>query len=214
MRNLIIFCLLLLPNSLFADFPNAIQSVCKMYNHKNEGRGSAVAFREDEKYVWLLTAGHVVKDNPWLYAYFYINGKEQPAVVAKIHKINYNAEDTLANEMLHDIAVMTIEKAWFKKQPIPPVIPIAYENAKKEDVIFSVGCPNMAWPCGFIGHIYNTTENIMSFYPNPEGGRSGSPIFDAKGEHIVGIVLWQTNSGGRGITIKAIEELEVFEREE
>ena len=66
------------------------------------------------------------------------------------------------------------------------------------------GCPAGRWPSGQKGHVLYYHPSRLIVTPNPIGGRSGSGVFDEKGEKIIGIIIWKDGTAVPAAKIKKL----------
>jgi len=84
---------------------------------------------------------------------------------------------------------------------IPKTIPVAPRNytIQPAQTLLSVGCANGTWSTGWKGHALGYRGVDLHFVPPPANGRSGSAIFDATGERIVGLLRARNEDHSEGI---------------
>jgi V8-like Glu-specific endopeptidase len=210
MRTLLIFLILLIPATAKADALNAMQSVCMIHDY-----GSGVAYKEDKTHIYILTAAHVLLDEKLnlraekFWGYFYRNANTSGPFELEIVKYDYNAiVDMTETQVIKDLAILKVKKSLFSEGEQPTIIPLVSKlDVAVNQQILSVGCPGpvpLSYPSMFHGRIRTIKNNGFVFTPNVIGGRSGSAIFDIKGEKIIGIVIWRTTEGGRAISLDGI----------
>jgi hypothetical protein len=160
--------------------------------------GTGTVFRVDQDGVLILTCRHVVGNSRSMQVEFWSHGwQADQAVTGKV----------VARGKRTDSAVIEVPRSALRAlgaNYLPPHVPLASGSLSKGDTILSVGCPNAVWPQLFRGHlvdtrIYSGGAQSLAFVPPPAGGRSGSAIFDATGEHIVGVLHSRDDQNGVGI---------------
>lgn len=212
MKKILAILVLLIPSIAQADVVESMQSVCMIHASKEGDRGTGVAYEESKDYIYILTAGHVITNKkgellPDLYAYFYKNAVPSGPFPMELVKLDYNTTVDMTETLkIRDLAILKIKKELIKKEDIPVVIPLAEKmDIKVDQQILSIGCPGPTTPLSYPSMVHGRIKFIknegFTFSPNVLAGRSGSPVFDIKGEKIVGIVIWSTHFGGRAISI-------------
>jgi V8-like Glu-specific endopeptidase len=194
-----------------ADVVNSMQSVCMIHAAGEGDRGSGVVYEESEDYFYVLTAGHVITKNskllPDLYAYFYKAGEPSGPFLMEMVKLDYNAVVDMTETLtVRDLAILKVKKSLLKKEQYPTVIPLDEKfDIKLNQQILSIGCPGPTIPLRYPSMVHGKIKEIknegFTFTPNVLAGRSGSPVFDIKGDKIIGIVIWTTRNGGRAIAM-------------
>ena len=92
---------------------------------------------------------------------------------------------------------------------LPSAIPLAPRGTavRAGQTLVSVGCANGAWATGWKGHaVPGDADGELRFVPPPANGRSGSPILDAEGSRIVGVLVGAApvdNAEGIGVPVAA-----------
>lgn len=205
MRYLLIIAVLFFStNPVEAKIKDAIESTCKIIIRREipkeqqkpkgpqfkDSGGTGVVFSEDNDYLWILTAGHVVKHLPECKVYFYSGGYQQHPVKGVLHKCLLEEDKGLPSARIRDLAIVKVAKMGIRfKMPKP--IPLAGENEEIPKTILNIGCPNVEWPSARLGHVEHVQDHFIWFSPEPEPGRSGSSILDGEGNKIYGIVIWR-----------------------
>jgi hypothetical protein len=96
-----------------------------------------------------------------------------------------------------DIAIVQVRKSDMLGYE-PTVIPLAEEGDKVSfERLYSFGCAAGSWLTNFEGHAIDRNQSsgdVIHFVLMPAGGRSGSPIFDYRGEKIIGLIAWRSSS--------------------
>lgn len=174
-----------------ASIPDAIQATCRILDGEG-GVGTGCVFSVQRGYVWVQTNAHVVENLPTVYCEFFREGRQSKPLAGRVYaRVNNNEVDA---------AIVAIPEVAFAGMT-PKPIPIAPQNyvAKQGDVIVSVGCPNAHWPSAFAGHILGYRGTDMIFEPSPDKGRSGSAIFDANGDKIIGLLFARNRERTYGV---------------
>jgi len=214
---LVLLSLLLLPNFCHASMTDCLEATCLIMKKveaevevdviqkdgsvKKEKRkgfqlrvGTGVIFHDDEKHVYILTAGHVVSGRIGdLYTLFFKTGKPSSMMKPQVLFEKYR------KNTIEDVAILSLEKKAFGDYPIPKSIPISNEHVKPNQRLISAGCPSGNWPNAFIGSATMVGHAGFRFIPRPTKGRSGSGIFDDAGTKILGVLILQ--GPGDGIAI-------------
>ena len=170
-----------------ASIRDVIQTTC----HVN--RATGVVFSQDEENYLILTAAHVIVDK---------DGNEEPVTVQFSHtgRLSPVINGTLVwkeyvKQTTTDLAVVKVAKKDLGRYPPPKIIPLD-RNARIRlgDVVVTCGCPHSQWPTALIGHVKSTSADKFKIVPQLLPGRSGSGVFDEKGEKLLGIVIWQSGT--------------------
>jgi hypothetical protein len=183
-----------------ASVVEAIEATCQINQCYSDGKvrsgGTGTIFHQDDEKVFIMTAAHVLNgEHSYLVVYFYGTGQAS-------HGMRATVEHKAYGQGGKDIAIISIKKKSFNDHPIPKSIPIA----KKGTItvggqrLLSNGCPKLNWPSAWMGHFVKDLGDTFWFKPRPIPGRSGSAIFDDKGEHIIGIII-QYRSDGNGVAV-------------
>jgi len=177
--------------AVFGQSAEASLADCHDATCRMTSGGTGVAFRNDGRYVYVLTNAHVVDTPP--------GRKTQPG--GKIGMIFWRAGHEAAHSVVGvvlggyrnqevDAAMIAVPVQSFFGQP-PATIPLAPRNRvlKSGETIYTVGSPYNKWIRGIRGHAIGYSSYRLKFRPPPEKGQSGSAIFDADGEQIVGLLF-------------------------
>lgn len=191
-----------------AAMSDAMQAVCKIVRPvagQNIG-GTGFVFREDEKCLWIMTAAHVLGGYRTCQVRFYVGGEESLPVWGAVVQVSYNrAHATNQLVGIRDLAIIKVARSSVAYlEPAVARLASPQTLVNHLDTIFSVGCPDMRWPSAWLGQVYGEASDTFLFGPNPIPGRSGSPIFDKDGEHVIGVIIWYGNATGRAISISGI----------
>jgi hypothetical protein len=168
-----------------------IDATCRI-TAPDGGRGTGCAFERSQGTVFVLTAAHVVGTADRAQCEFWRAGHQsQPLAGAVVLRV--------LNDRV-DAAVIAIAESQFGGL-LPPTIPLATRDyvVRPGETLCSVGCAGGAWSTGWRGHALGDVDGDLHFLPPPAMGRSGSALFDAEGQRIVGIVRARTLDNGQGI---------------
>ena len=163
--------------------------------------GTGCVYAKHEGYFFAITNAHVVGSKQTVYCQFWKDGHESKPLPARVVRRVSTETPTC------DLAVLAIEESAFGGYP-PKVIPLAPPNRvmQKGETVTSAGCAKGAWATSWKGHVIGYSEDRLLFLPPPAGGRSGSAVFDAEGEQIVGLLFARAggNSHGLACSVRAI----------
>lgn len=206
--GMLVMCVALPARASLAD---AMQCVCKIMpadDHSSRVGGSGFVFRDDEIDYWILTAGHVLGNSRKCDVYFYVDGEESLPIHGRVAEVNYNRSQETGNSRLRDLGIVKVRKSLLKGQPAPKVARLAPPGTvlRSYDAIFSVGCADLNWPTAWLGKVQAPAGESFHFAPKPAKGRSGSPIFDKDGQHVIGVIVWLETYSGRAISVNGIYE--------
>ncbi|MBN2579124.1 MAG: trypsin-like peptidase domain-containing protein [Pirellulales bacterium] len=156
------------------------------------GVGSGCVFLKAGGGVYVLTAAHVVEGTNRCSCEFWHSGHLSRPIEASVTQ----------RDPRNDTAILALRESDFQGYP-PLAIPIAPHGlgVRPGDQIISVGCANGSWSTAWSGHCLGFVKDRIAFMPAPAQGRSGSALFDAGGQYIVGMVNARTADGtmeGRG----------------
>ncbi len=150
--------------------------------------GTGVVFEQNQKHIYILTNAHVVDTTHNASCTFWCGGHESLPIAGQVI-LNTAAQGV-------DAAVIAVSTSNFETLPL--CIPIAPQDTllTEGQTIASAGCAKGSWPTLFRGHVIGATEaGEIRFSPAPMEGRSGSPLTDANGVKVVGLVRARTDSG-------------------
>jgi hypothetical protein len=159
--------------------------------------GSGTCVKEDDKYFYILTNGHVVENYKTVTVEFFKAGYKARGIRGEVIWQRY-AEKTDV-----DFAIIRVNKSDFGKYP-PRVIPLAPKGYRivSGNYIAAVGCPSARWAQAWEGHVLSIYSDRIIFTPPPIGGQSGSGIVvmikgkDNKWYTRIGAVLtWRIEEG-------------------
>lgn len=167
--------------------------------------GTGVAIREDNHFIYVITAGHVVGTKKSIDVYFSRNDKISEAIKAQVLWNRFNVEFTE-----QDLCMLRIAKKDFGHFPLPDVIPLAKENTKiaRKEPIISVGYPRGFTPSNWTGVTVAHLDDLIPFVPGPSKGQSGAAICDVDGKHVLGIIVRRYETIGVAISGDKIWEIE------
>ncbi|NQU22625.1 MAG: trypsin-like peptidase domain-containing protein [Candidatus Nealsonbacteria bacterium] len=183
-----------------ASLEDCIDATCRI-THDDGGRGTGCVFERSQGYVYVLTAAHVVGDSRQVRCEFWRDGHPSQPLPAAV----------VARSPAADAAVVTLPESLFAGV-LPKVIPVAprgYVIAPGQ-TLTSVGCANGSWSTGWKGHALGYRDRDLHFVPTPANGRSGSAVFDARGEQIVGLLRARTGDDSEGIATSVQMLYKVF----
>ena len=183
-----------------ASLDDCIDATCRI-THDDGGRGTGCVFERSQGYVYVLTAAHVVGDSRQVRCEFWRDGHPSRPLPAEV----------VARSPAADAAVVALPESLFAGV-LPPAIPVAprgYAIAPGQ-TLTSVGCANGSWSTGWKGHALGYQGRDLHFVPTPANGRSGSAVFDARGEQIVGLLRARTGNDSEGIATSVQSLYEVF----
>jgi hypothetical protein len=157
------------------------------------GSGSVIGVSESS--VIVLTNAHVVGTDRGgsCNVQFFRSGFASPLIEGRIVAASYSSATA------RDLALVSVRLADLQGY-VPPVMPLAPQLLRGP--VRSSGCPGCAWPSGWVGHVLRDRGDVVSFLPEPQPGRSGSPLFQVVNGRpfVVGVVTWSASgedSGGR-----------------
>ncbi|HYW77935.1 MAG TPA: trypsin-like peptidase domain-containing protein, partial [Thermoguttaceae bacterium] len=167
-----------------AALSDCIDATCRI-TAPDGGRGTGCVFEISDGRVYVLTNAHVATSTTLRLEFWRDGHQSQPLVGT-----------TLLKSQQADAAVVVVDAGAFD-QMLPSVIPIAAQDylLRPGDTILSVGCAAGSWSTGFKGHSLKYSGGDLYFLPTPANGRSGSAIFDAAGEQIVGLLRARVEDG-------------------
>lgn len=184
-----------IPDSCHAGLPECYRATCRISTGHSYGTG-CVFLKDDQNY-YVLTNAHVAGHEPGgeMLCIFNPDGFER-GVNGKTVWASFSEGTS------RDQAIIAIPVASFTEFQ-PTVIPLAPADYAIESnaTVVSVGCPKGGWACAWQGHVLNASDSTLSFQPTPAPGRSGSAIFDAAGEKIIGLIAWSAQDFGIAQTI-------------
>lgn len=174
-----------------ASVADCIDATCRITT-PDGSRGTGCVFEISQGQVYVLTAAHVVGKHAMVTCEFWRDGHQSSPLTGRVI--------ARVDRPLTDAAIVAVDVAQFGGR-LPAAIPIAPAGTvlKSGDTLTSVGCARGAWSSGWKGHVLEYQGTDLLFVPAPADGRSGSAIFDAAGEKIVGIIRARTLDNETGI---------------
>ena len=168
---------------------DCIDATCRI-TAPDGGRGSGCVFEISGGQIYVITAAHVVEGTTTVQCEFWRQGHQSQPVAGRV----LNRSET-ADAAIVAVAATSLDGV------LPAAIPLAPRNyvLPSGATLTSVGCANGAWSTGWKGHLLECHDGELRFVPVPAGGRSGSAIFDAQGEQIVGVLRARTGDNSQGI---------------
>lgn len=180
---------MLLAGAARAAIDDCIDATCRI-TAADGGRGTGCVFELSQGRVYVLTAAHVVGRSRQVECEFWRHG----------HRSSPLAGQVTARDEAADAAIVVLGQAAFGGV-LPKAIPLAPRDyvLRPSQPVVSVGCAGGSWSTGFKGHVLGYQGADLVFVPGPANGRSGSAIFDAAGERIVGLLRARSMDDSRGI---------------
>ena len=164
-------------------------------------RGTGCVFEISGGNVFVLTNAHVVGNAGEVQCEFWKHGHRSQPVSGRV----------VMRGNPVDAAVVAVPQSALGST-LPTAVPLADRNTllRKGDTVISVGCPHGQWATGWKGHVVARKSGDLHFVPPPANGRSGSAIFDAAGEQIVGLLRARTIDDREGIAVSLQSLYRVF----
>lgn len=168
-----------------AAISDCIDATCRITT-ADGARGTGCVFEISRDQVYVLTAAHVVGGRQTARCEFWRQGHQSRPLAAQV----------VARSSAADAAVLALPVREFGGL-LPAVIPLGPRDdvVRPGDTLTSVGCAHGSWSTGWKGHALGYRGSDLHFLPVPADGRSGSAIFDAAGEKIVGLLRARTGDG-------------------
>jgi len=179
-------------NQASASLADCLDATCRI-QAPDGSTGTGCAFEISQGTVFVLTNRHVVGAADRVQCVFWQQGHQSAALAGSV----------LARSDQVDVALVTIPASAFEGRP-PRVVPLASGGTRltEGETVTSVGCANGAWATGWKGHVLGYDGTSVCFTPPPADGRSGSALFDAGGQRIVGLIWGRLEQGeGRGYAV-------------
>jgi len=172
-----------------ATIDDCIDATCRI-TAADGGRGTGCVFELSQGRVYVLTAAHVVGRSRQVECEFWRHGHRSRPLTGQV-----TARDEAA-----DAAIVVLAQPAFGGV-LPPAIPLSSRDCvlRRGETVVSAGCAGGSWSTGFKGHVLGYQGADLVFVPGPANGRSGSAIFDAGGERIVGLLRARSMDDSRGI---------------
>lgn len=178
-------------NGAEGSLADCIDATCRITTAEGS-RGTGCAFENSQGQVFVLTAAHVVGNRRTVQCEFWRHGHQSSPLPGEV----------IARSTSADAAVVCVPAGSFGGV-LPACIPVAprgYRLAEGQTVT-SVGCANGAWATGWKGHALGYSGGSLCFTPTPADGRSGSALFDAGGEKIVGLIWGRSDREQKGYAV-------------
>ena len=195
----LLMCVLGAP--LMADDVHDVCRAATVRVRNGNSLGSGTVFRASDQYCYVLTNAHVAgtRLGTRVECEFWRVGHQSRPVAGETVVVAY------VPRAYRDIAVVRVDRRLLGGY-LPPVVPIARPDEQADyRRLFSVGCASGRWPTAFEGFALRRDAkggDTVHFVPAPAGGRSGSALFDVRGDwpRIVGLVAWRSSDeGGHGL---------------
>ena len=173
----------------WASLSDCIDATCRITT-ADGSCGTGCVFEIDQGSVYVLTAAHVVGNDPAVQCEFWRQGHQSAPLAGQV----------LSRSEEADAAIVAVPETALGGL-LPSVIPLAPRDTviRPGDTLTSVGCANGAWSTSWKGHALEVEDGDLHFLPTPANGRSGSAVFDAEGQRIVGVLRARTGDGAEGI---------------
>jgi len=168
---------------------DCVDAACRITT-PDGSRGTGCVFEIQGGMVYLLTAAHVVGQSPAVECEFWCQGHQSRPLGGRV-----TARSTAA-----DAAIVALPESAFAGR-LPAAVPLAPRGytLRPGQTLASVGCANGGWSTAWKGHALDCRDDELRFVPVPANGRSGSALFDADGQHLVGVVRARTGDDSEGI---------------
>ncbi len=173
-----------------ASLPDCADAVCRI-SAADGSCGSGCVFEIDAQWVYVLTAAHVVGNETAVRCEFWRDGHKSECLAGQVCRRNAAV----------DAAVVAVPAASLGGV-LPAAIPLAPRGTVVQagQTLVSIGCANGGWATGWKGHaVPADAEELLS--AAPANGRSGSPILNAEGAQIVGVLVARTADDAEGIGV-------------
>ena len=168
-----------------------IDATCRVKKQTSQGRsgiGTGCVFHVQGGNAYVLTNYHVAGQvGGQVQVTFWRSGYRSVPATGRVVWAAYTRGAP------RDISVVEVSLAQLGGWAPAPV-PLATEDIRPGDPIVSTGCSKGNWPSTWRGHVKSIRQGTLHFSPPPAGGRSGSAIFSADGQTIVGLLAWRTDS--------------------
>ena len=171
-----------------------LRASCRIF--AGNARGSGVIFDADEDSYHVLTNAHVVgRTGNRVMMEFEHSGYRSGRIPGRVVRSH------IARTTSIDLAIVELPRSSF---PGPmPVVPLAEAGRKEASpTVLTVGAQGGAAVSLQRGHIVRQTRGLIYYKPEALPGRSGSPLFNAAGSRVIGVVAWRTGDG-HGLAMNA-----------
>lgn len=171
----------------------ALRASCRIF--AGNARGSGVIFDADAVNYRVLTDAHVVgRRGNRVDLEFEHSGYRSRPIAGRVVRSH------IARTASIDLAIVELPRSSF---PGPmPVVPLAEGDAKDGETVLTCGAQGGAAVSLQRGHVVRQTSGLIYYKPEALPGRSGSPLFNAAGDRVVGCVAWRTGDG-HGLAMNA-----------
>ncbi len=188
------------PRQVAASLDETLDAVCRI-TAPDGSRGTGCAFEHSGGRVYVLTAAHVVGGAEAVWCEFWTQGRPGTPVPGKVAAVDRGA----------DAAVVAVEESSFAGG-LPRIIAPGWPDAPPSAgaAITSAGCAAGGWPTAFKGVVVELLPGELCFVPPPANGRSGSPLLDAEGRAILGVIRARTADNTTGIATPIARVFQAF----
>lgn len=188
------------PRQAVAALDDTLEAVCRI-TAPDGSRGTGCAFEHSGGRVYVLTAAHVVGGADAVWCEFWHQGRSGARLPGRVAAVDRDA----------DAAVLAIDESAFT-EGLPRIIAPDGRAALPSagTAITSAGCAAGGWPTAFKGVVVELLPGELCFVPPPANGRSGSPLLDAEGRAILGVIRARTADNTTGIATPIVRVFQAF----
>ncbi len=188
------------PRQAGASLDDTLEAVCRI-TAPDGSRGTGFAFEHSGGRVYVLTAAHVVGGADAVWCEFWNHGRPGARLPGKVAAVDRGA----------DAAVVAVDESFFAGG-LPRIIAPGWPDAPPSPgaAITSAGCAAGGWPTAFKGVVVELLPGELCFVPPPANGRSGSPLLDAEGRAILGVIRARTADNATGIATPIVRVFQAF----
>lgn len=175
--------------SVFASLEDVVNATVRIQDGQFMGTGTV--FNVDDTNIYILTNAHVAEHEN-LEVQFYKDGRISQPVPGKTIWRDFVPDSRGEPSRPRDVAIVVVAKAASPVVPKPIGIDLKHDCQVGETIV-TMGHPSGEWP-KLLRTTISTIEDegrTMTFEPVAEPGQSGSGIFDADGDHIIGLLAWR-----------------------
>lgn len=191
------------PPQAFGAIDDTLDAVCRI-TAPDGSRGSGCAFERSGGRVYVLTAAHVVGSFSTVWCEFWRQGRPGARLPGKVAFAHGQA----------DAAVVAVDESAFTEALPRTIAPAAPDRPPPAGTpITSAGCAQGGWPTAFQGVVVDLLPGELCFIPPPANGRSGSPLLDAQGRAILGVIRARTADNATGIATPIARVHQAFARQ-
>jgi hypothetical protein len=190
---LALWILLWLAGLCWAGQVECASATCRVICFGSMGSGVAITTGTDET-IYVLTNRHVVGLVQRKASCEFFRGT--PAETKAIGTV-------AAVSRSYDLATIAIPISQFSKG-LPYTIPLALQSPSVGDRVITHGFPHGRGPTAFQSIVKSYSGSTFTFDRAPAGGRSGSGIFDADANYVVGVLSHRGVGWGMGQNLDAI----------